>query len=535
MKFLRIASIGLVLFVVLNVMPVLAVMGDTPPGGGVGTIGVEQINGTALEYTLLKDKVTLWADGRGDVIIDSTLRNVDIEYWTDFTWYFNWPSADYSNIKAWDNWGPLQVVTERSGTYIYVTTRFRHPVNPGSTYQYGFQITIGDMAQGSGDNWEASWYIKPGNSTRNFIQGVTFPANAILGNINPAPTSRSGNYVEWAQSNLPAGWNLTISVPYTLSNTVPVPYLSQNWSPWGTQPYAFNPDNGIDTIDRWGCFLTSAVMLVNYWAEVQHISFRTYPDLMDTWLKNQPIGQGYDASNGVVHDAVANYARANGVTLYRTETIGRNDAVLDDYLRTGNPVILQVCLPGSLCPSHFVVATGKIVVNGSPTYSLNDPEFGYVTLEQKYNGVYYKMVTYSQTSEDKRSLRISAHSPIQFVVTDPLGRRSGYDPATGQVLDEIPLGEYFEDAIVGNGDPDSGVYLSSLVFEVNDPVDGIYAYTIYGTGTGSYEINATTYNWHGDAVVRYEEGQIAVGEALDYEVPYEATPLFYTYLPMIQR
>ncbi len=63
---------------------------------------------------------------------------------------------------------------------------------------------------------------------------------------------------------------------------------------------------------------------------------------------------------------------------------------------------------------------------------------------------------------------VLAACPVNLMVTDPLGRRLGYDPMTGQVVEEIPFGFYAE--------PDA----EPQILWIANPVPGEYTVTVTG-------------------------------------------------------
>lgn len=75
-----------------------------------------------------------------------------------------------------------------------------------------------------------------------------------------------------------------------------------------------------------------------------------------------------------------------------------------------------------------------------------------------------------------RILHITAQSPINILVTDPIGRRVGYHPDLG-LLNEIPGATY------------SGPGTEPQVVQIYSPLQGEYTIGIFGTGTGAYTIN----------------------------------------------
>jgi hypothetical protein len=69
-------------------------------------------------------------------------------------------------------------------------------------------------------------------------------------------------------------------------------------------------------------------------------------------------------------------------------------------------------------------------------------------------------------------------SPVELLVTDPLGRRLGDNPATGETFNEIPYGFYAHPA----SEP--------AEFHIYLPMTGTYFITVTGTGTGDYKLLA---------------------------------------------
>lgn len=372
---MRTATLRLMpMVMLLALQPILAPLASWSPdqlgnGGASDQDGAWSSQGIqSYTYQRLKISTALWEDGRGDVIVEQRLLNQNITNWTSTSWYFNWYPGNYSNIRAWDDQGPLTISSTQSGTRVDVAVYFRQPVPVGAAYHFFLAITIGNMAGGSGNDWQANWYWSPGQSVQEFIQGVTFPSNSTILSANPTPTYRHLTYLEWREANTPPGWQQTIDVDYRLSSTITVPLYRQTSSPWNNDPYGrYPPNDPINTVAKWGCHMTSAAMIVSYWGQKSSPPRATDPRALNTWLRNH---NGYDENNGVIHSKIAEYATSLGVALYnRGYYAGRNDAVLDDYLRSGNPVIIGVNKrvdpgTGRTYASHFVVATGKTTVNG---------------------------------------------------------------------------------------------------------------------------------------------------------------------------
>ncbi|MGP0065832.1 MAG: hypothetical protein ACLQGP_19795 [Isosphaeraceae bacterium] len=82
------------------------------------------------------------------------------------------------------------------------------------------------------------------------------------------------------------------------------------------------------------------------------------------------------------------------------------------------------------------------------------------------------------------SAEIVVHSPVALLITDPMGRRLGYDPTTGQFIDEInPLAT------------DSGQGTEPEIFTIppGSVVPGSYQFSGVGTGSGPYLITLSIF------------------------------------------
>jgi len=239
---------------------------------------------------------------------------------------------------------------------------------------------------------------------------------------------------------------------------------------------------------------------------------------------------------------VISYAHQNNVLLYNPGHVaGRDDAKLNEYLSSGNPVIIGVnptTDPGTgrRRANHFVVATGKVSVNGQETYTINDPIHGETTLYAQWGNDYLSILLLSNTESDRRTIRISAHSPVELLVTDPQGRKSGYDPVTGTFWHEIPEAEYFVNSIGADGGTDE--ILESKVLLIYAPLDGDYTVSVLGTDEGEYEIDTYATTSLGQVSQRVFTGTAQPGSVDDLLLHYSSDmgvlPNF-IYLPIIRK
>jgi len=268
-------------------------------------------------------------------------------------------------------------------------------------------------------------------------------------------------------------------------------------------------------------------MLVSYYGLNSPSGFTTDPRALNESLKRQ-VG-GYSSGHDVSSSNVAQYARGNGVDLWWVDTVwGMDNALLDAYLRTGFPVILGVSNVGH---QHYVLATGKLVENGVAKYSINDPLVGQTTLDL-YGGVYNSMVLMSNVDLDQRHLRVSGHSPIELMVTDPDGRRVGYDPRTRRWYSEIPGASYYVWSL--GADDGSGDNTISKVLDVPSPVDGVYKLQIAGIADGRYTIDYTSTRFNGRSTTSSFASYITFGAVEVVDLTYTST-YYPLYLPFVVR
>lgn len=78
------------------------------------------------------------------------------------------------------------------------------------------------------------------------------------------------------------------------------------------------------------------------------------------------------------------------------------------------------------------------------------------------------------------ALMITAHSPVDLMVTDPAGTRLGFDLAGREVVDQIFGGQY-----TGHGSEPQSV-------TIPNPLPGDYSIQANGRGSGTYSITVQT-------------------------------------------
>jgi hypothetical protein len=94
-------------------------------------------------------------------------------------------------------------------------------------------------------------------------------------------------------------------------------------------------------------------------------------------------------------------------------------------------------------PGHFVVATGFVPSDGK--YLIHDPGRNRWDLSM-YGGTFEGIRLYSSSltapSPVPSGLVLVGASPIELLVIDPEGLRTGIDPVSGTHFEEIPNASY---------------------------------------------------------------------------------------------
>jgi hypothetical protein len=232
--------------------------------------------------------------------------------------------------------------------------------------------------------------------------------------------------------------------------------------------------------------------------------------------------------DGYQHRAYINFAAIGEATSQLIQCVDRSDAHsdadIDAYLNThfcgnGERVILKlnetITKAGFTTNStHFILVTGK----AGNDWTVFDPGWtnavplGNLTsllAHEHGNGFTTSSgtVTHQFTVAGVRSFNMgsplalaldgSALSPVELLVTDPIGRRVGYNPSAGQDVSEIPNGVYYRDLPI-LADDDTAPEITDgdasgiKTFHIPTPIAGTYHITGIGTGSGAYTLNVKT-------------------------------------------
>lgn len=214
------------LFSMLAIFVLIA--GVMPVGSSRAQEGCYESEPPNYNYCILfaKQVIKLRRDGRGDVDIELTIKNVGSAVIYNYVW--SWADGS-SNIYATDLFGPLRVTVQRSigndPPFLGMAIGFRRPLAPGDSNFFILHATVDGMASITGVNgytgdlmWHSSFYFL----------GVVFPEGTTFNSINPTPTFQTSNYLEWDRRGVTIPPALPpIDVYFTLPATTEIePFLS---------------------------------------------------------------------------------------------------------------------------------------------------------------------------------------------------------------------------------------------------------------------------------------------------------------------
>ncbi len=323
-----------------------------------------------------------------------------------------------------------------------------------------------------------------------------------------------------------------------------VPLFLQTSDPWGGEAYGnYGYGDEVNTVGKWGCNLSSSAMIIDYWGQSAPFPFHTDPELLNEWLR---LHSGYDL--GPKETSLEVYARQMSLKMSVTAFKGRDDTKLDAVLGGGGLAVLAVNDKG-----HYVVATGKVQVGSQETHAINDPIFGRTTLLAHYGNNYQFIRFFSPGAGGERLVSISAESimpsppgaggqglvsmatqsPVELLVTDPQGRRSGYDPSSDTYYNEIPNSVYFDDTLAPDGGSGLGAdAVMSKELLITSALGGQYTIMAIGTGIGDYVVRASGVDQNYNTIDMLASGTASPGsvDAIEYAfIPFDIR------LPLILR
>lgn len=288
---------------------------------------------------------------------------------------------------------------------------------------------------------------------------------------------QSGNFDhdDFKGSTVTAYDNLIVYTPPVLENGLEIPDLKQYHPQWKDEIYnnATHWAPSDPTIEFWGCALTSASMLLQYFGH------DVYPDELNTWLKNSTDGyirggllnwlavSRYSLQNSQLNSSVLEFQRQK----FEAENLSSN-------LNSKIPSIVQI-------PGHFVVVKGKI---GSE-YLVNDPasEIQFLSsVQAQRSKEASSIIYYLPTHTDLSYIMLVSDGDTEIKLFDSVGN---IIPTSSVV--EHALSNNFSSTITSGSD--------LRIVYLQKPREGNYLIKILG-GNGPFLLEAYLYNSRGDLI-----------------------------------
>lgn len=115
-------------------------------------------------------------------------------------------------------------------------------------------------------------------------------------------------------------------------------------------------------------------------------------------------------------------------------------------------------------------------------------------------------------ARDLSVISISLDPPLEFIVTDPQGRRTGHDLNSGQSHSDIPNSAYYGEYIE---DPDGEGGVGTKDLEIRSPADGEYRLSVTGSSVGTYSLYIRLYDAGGSSK-GFDTENIAIDSAQEH-------------------
>ncbi len=318
---------------------------------------------------------------------------------------------------------------------------------------------------------------------------ATFPEGVPLFQNSNAGLAASAGGIESSEV-----WfdNLKIT-EISSNNSLNVPDIKQYSAPWGTQEYdtasSWNPVPQNKTISRWGCALTSATMVLQYYGH------DVSPEELNTYLKNH---NGFTRQGGVIWPAVTKFTKINDTEESPSLEFtyhSVNDAEIINELETNKRPTIFKLQKTTNHATHFILGKGKKEKdnpNDLQDYFVNDPASS----------------TNSKLSDSKVDFNMElvkygvftpSHTDLSYIVlfVDPNVNLKVFDANGNEITD----GYLFEGPIIDGVDKTSLGGSGLNAFYYPKPQNGTYKVEV--TGQGSYQLDSYLYDQNGDVNVKH--------------------------------
>ena len=258
-------------------------------------------------------------------------------------------------------------------------------------------------------------------------------------------------------------------------------------------------------ISTWGCALTSAAMVLNYYniVKLSNAVFLT-PETLNNWLNSQKDGYVRNGEvNWLAISRLSKIAKASGYNpnfsydALEFERQGSNSKdVLKDDLLNNQPDILQV-------PGHFVVATGT----QNSTFTINDPYYDFDTLSTGFGDNYLALDRFIPSHTDLSYLFMVGENNLKLKLYDN----------NGNILNDSFTQEPMSNP--NNPNQKNNELLSELLYK--NPPSGGYKVSIEGTSNSLYQLDLYAYDQNGEPNIKTLKGFISPNYSETYIINFD--------------
>ncbi|WP_377476117.1 MAG: putative Ig domain-containing protein [Microcoleus anatoxicus] len=243
------------------------------------------------------------------------------------------------------------------------------------------------------------------------------------------------------------------------------------------------------------------------------------------WQNGKPRYKGADVVGDVALQAIN-----DDLKQAKTSDIDK----IKKALEAGNPVLLNVNNGGHWVLAKGVTPEGKFVII-DPNFKKEDDK---KTLEGERTLEEVKEMLKKEGNPDARIIRLdnkpyanlTPHSPIDLVITDPTGKRIGFDPKTNSNFNEIANSAYTIDYPIEDSDytyteedlenlrpfASAGTFLDSIT-------PGTYNIQVTGIADGEYQVDFRSDRNTGDLPTVSFGGFITKGQVVNYKVQLDSS------------
>lgn len=279
----------------------------------------------------------------------------------------------------------------------------------------------------------------------------------------------------------------------------PLPYLdvkhfSQNDALWESEEYdsasEWNPD-GDQTINSWGCAMTSAAMILDYHGfDKSPDGEDTSPSTLNAYLK---ANDGYNKDGGVNWAVVPIYAKKAIENGHVDESKGSLEYSriwsydldsIKDNIDDDQPLVLKIITKHKNPPAQLYDQTHFVTIKGisedKNTVYINDPEDQGTTLAAAYpQKTYADLRQFKKSNTDYSYLWINIYNEDAEILVEHNQQKSGYQ--NGVSHNEIAGAQLYTEGVYTDQNleaSESGQFRNYQVFALPKPNIGQYTITI---------------------------------------------------------